>query len=120
MIRITFDPARDLAEADLDGDAADFGAALQAAALAICKAAGIMERGVTVELATTDTEGDWQTATALPASLRPANATTTLENWIWQAAHCACWFDDEGWEWLYNDDYTESVGIRLADAMAND
>ena len=120
MIRITFDPARDLAEAGLDGDAADFGAALQAAALAICKAAGIMERGVTVELAATGTEGDWQTETALPASLRPANATTTLENWIWQSAHCACWFDDEEGEWLYNDDYTSSAGIRLSHAMSND
>lgn len=119
MIRITFDPARDLSEAGLDGDAADFGAALQAAALAICKAAGLMERGVKVELATTGTEGDWQTATALPASLRPANATT-LENRIWQRAHDACWFDDEGDEWLYNDDFTERAGIRLADAMEND
>lgn len=120
MIRITFDPARDLAEADLDGDADDFGAALTAASEAICKAAGIMERGVKIELATTGTDGDWQTETALPAGLGSENGTTTLENWIWQSAHVACWFDDDDGEWFYNDDYTQSAGTRLREAMAND
>jgi hypothetical protein len=109
-IRITFDPARDLYEAGIVGDAEDFGCALIAAAECICSAAGLT---AAIVIAETGTQDDWQTETTVPRS------EETLELLIWQKAHDTVFFDsEEREEWLYDSQKAGAYGQRIADAMA--
>ena len=119
-MRITFDAARDLFEADIVGDdprndADDFWLALRGAASAICEAAGLDAK---VVQATTGGPGDWQTKTEPPR--RMALEGDTLESIIWQLSHDIAYWSEEHGEWLYRDSQAEIEAERIRDAIAED